>query len=72
MLSVEELQGSHTGSNICEKFNAMLIEWKIEKENVHLVLRDNASNMDKAMRDAGVASYGCFAHSLHLLLMMDC
>ena len=68
VLSVEELQASHTGSNICEKFNAMLIKWKIEKAKVHLVLRDNASNMDKAMRDAGVATYGCFAHSLQLVV----
>jgi len=51
---------------ICEKFNAMLIVRKIEKAKLHLVLCDNASNMDKAMRDAGVASYGCFAHSLQL------
>ena len=35
---------------------------------LHLVLRDNAGNMDKAMRDAGVASYGCFAHSLQLVV----
>ena len=51
-----------------EKLNALLIEWKIEKAQVHLVLRDNASNMDKAMRDAGIASYGCFAHSLQLVV----
>ena len=53
---------------ICEKLNALLIEWKIEKAQVHLVLRDNASNMDKAIRDAGIASYGCFAHSLQLVV----
>jgi len=32
------------------------------------VLRDNASNMDKAMRDAGLKSYGCFAHTLQLVV----
>lgn len=46
----------------------MFIEWKIEKAKVHLVLHDNTSNMDKAMRDVGVASYSCFAHSLQLVV----
>ena len=31
VLSVEELQGYHTGNHICEKFDVMLAEWKIEK-----------------------------------------
>ena len=66
VLCVEELQGSHTGSHISEKFNVMLTDWKIDKPKVHVVLRDNASNMDKAMRDAGLKSYGCFAHTLQL------
>ena len=68
VLSVEELQGSHTGNHISEKFNIMLAEWKIEKTRVHLVLHDNACNMDKAMRDSGLKSYGCFAHSLQLVV----
>ena len=32
------------------------------------MLHDNASNMDKAMRDSGLKSYGCFAHSLQLVV----
>ena len=64
MLCVEELQGSHTGSHICEKFNVMLTDWKTDKPKVHVVLRDNASNLDKAM----------VALPIHynLLLMMEC
>jgi len=68
VLCVEELQGSHTGSHICENFNVMLTDWKIDKPMVHVVLRDNASNMDKAMRDVGLKSYGCFAHTLQLVV----
>ena len=68
VLSVEELQGSHTGNHICEKFDGMLAEWKIKKTRVHLVLRDSASNKDKALRDLGLKSYGCFAHSLQLVV----
>lgn len=32
----------------------------------HIVLKDNACNMAKAMADLGVASLGCMAHTLQL------
>ena len=35
---------------------------------VYLVLHDNASNMEKAMRDEDLNSYGCFAHTLQLIV----
>ena len=38
VLAVEELLGSHTGNHICEKLNAVLIEWKIEKAQVHVIV----------------------------------
>ena len=68
VLCVQQLEGSHRGNAICERLNCMLDEWDIKKECVHLVLRDNATNMNKAMRDAGLTSYGCFAHSLQLVV----
>ena len=68
VLNVTVLKGSHTGSYICDRFNYMLSTWRIDKENVHVVLRDNASNMVRAMKDAGLCSYGCFAHSLQLVV----
>ena len=68
VLHVMALEGSHTGMYIAEKINDMLSSWNINKENVHLVLRDNASNMERAMKDAGVNSFGCFAHSLQLVV----
>ena len=49
----------------------MLSNWQISKENVHLFLRDNAANMERAMKDAGVVSFGCFAHSLQLVVHGD-
>ena len=35
---------------------------------VHAILRDNASNMKKAMRDLGVSSLGCFSHMIQLVV----
>lgn len=46
----------------------MLEGWKINANKVHLVLRDYAANMAKAMREASLPSLGCFAHSLQLVV----
>jgi len=68
VLHVAMLEGSHTGALIAERLEDMLLHWRISKERVHLVLRDNASNMERAMKDADVVSFGCFAHSLQLVV----
>ena len=68
VLCVKEMEGSHTGGAICAKFCSMLSEWGIEKHSVQLVLRDNVANMEKSMKDAAIPSYGCFAHSLQLVV----
>ena len=47
----------------------MINYWKISKEQIHLVLTDNASNMKKALRDANLSGFGCFAHSLQLVVI---
>lgn len=50
------------GTAIASAFDGMLTEWRIRKENVHVVLRDNARNMVKAMEECGVRGLGCMAH----------
>ena len=40
VLHLMALEGSHAGIYIAEKFNDMLADWRIDKKNVHLVLRD--------------------------------
>ncbi|KAI2645826.1 Zinc finger BED domain-containing protein 4 [Labeo rohita] len=44
----------------------MLQTWGIPKTSVHVVLRDNAKNMIKAMNDTGLPSLPCVAHTLQL------
>ena len=46
----------------------MLSDWNIMLLNIHVVIRDNGSNMVKAMREANLPSFGCFAHSLQLVV----
>ena len=44
----------------------MLQVWQIPRERVHVVLRDNAANMAKAMRGGGLPTLPCMAHTLQL------
>ena len=52
---------------LCREYNAMLSKWNIKKEQVHLIVRDNASNMVKAMSDGDFDDLGCFAYTLQLV-----
>lgn len=57
---------SHTGEYMAKTHLEMLAEWEIWLDQVHLMIRHNAANMAKAMRDASLPSIGCFAHTLQL------
>ena len=72
VLHANEFRGSHTGKLIAEAIEGMLVQWKIPKSNIHVVLRDNASNMKKAMDEMDVPSLGCFAHTLQLCMKVYC
>lgn len=66
ILHCREFPGSHTGEAIATAFEDMLKSWGISKEKVHVILRDNARNMEKAMKDANLPSLPCMAHTLQL------
>ena len=68
VLHAQPLPGSHSAEMLCREYNAMLSKWNIKKEQVHLRVRDNASNMVKAMADGDFEDLGCFAHTLQLVL----
>ncbi|KAJ3602935.1 hypothetical protein NHX12_030679 [Muraenolepis orangiensis] len=66
ILHSQEFPGSHTAAALATAFENMFQTWNIPKEKVHVILRDNARNMVKAMKDAGWQSLGCMAHTLQL------
>ena len=68
MLQAKNFHGSHTGDAISAAIKAMLDQWHIPLTKVHVILRDNASNMKKAMATMGMRSLGCFAHTLQLVV----
>ncbi|XP_036950720.1 zinc finger BED domain-containing protein 4-like [Acanthopagrus latus] len=67
-LHAHEFRGSHTAERIQQEIEKMLNNWGIEKKRVHVILRDNAANMKRAMLDMGVQSLGCVAHTLQLVV----
>ena len=56
------------GEYIALKITKMLEDWKIALSQVHVVIRDNGSNTVKAMTEANLPSFGCFAYSLQLVV----
>ena len=67
-LEVEPLQGKHTGDFIHQMMSESFHKWGLRKENLAMMLRDNASNVIKACRDWGIEHFGCIGHTLHLIV----
>lgn len=57
---------SHTSQAIVGAFDSMLQTWGIPKKAVHIVFRDNAKNMIKAMSDAELPILPCTTHTFQL------
>lgn len=57
----------HTAQNICNMLQQLLQEWGIENKIVAIV-SDNAANMVAAVRLGGWRHWGCFAHSINLIV----
>ena len=59
---------AHACKYIAERISSMLESLEIPQECVHLVISNNASNMVKAMQEASLAHFSCFAHLLQLVV----
>ncbi|RXN15512.1 zinc finger BED domain-containing 4-like protein [Labeo rohita] len=66
LLHAQEFVGSHTAAAISDALANMFETWNIDKSKVHVIVRDNARNMIKAMYDSGLKSIPCMAHTLQL------
>lgn len=58
MLQAKNFHGSHTSDTISAAIKDILDQWHIPLNKVHVILRDNSSNMKKAMDNMGVRSLG--------------
>jgi len=56
-----------TGDVICQKIHEHLAKMNIDKSKIHLVLRDDGSNMISAVEKLEVSSFQCFLHKINLV-----
>lgn len=63
-----EMSVSHTAASLAATFDKMVQQWGLDKTRVHIVLRDNATNIRKALDDSDLASLPCMAHTLQLVV----
>ncbi|XP_070397996.1 zinc finger BED domain-containing protein 4-like [Nothobranchius furzeri] len=68
VLQVKKCRGSHNRATIAAAIAKMLNNRGIPLEKVHVILRDNASNVKAALEDMAVPNLGCFAHTLQLVV----
>jgi len=61
VLNAKHFPRSHTGQNICQMFEDMFDDWKIEENRRHCLVRDGATNMSLGSSLA-VSHYQATAH----------
>lgn len=57
---------AHSASNLSSALKNICSDWGVT--NVHVIVRDNASNIVLGAKTAGYQSIGCFCHILHLVV----
>lgn len=72
VLQAKQFHGSHTGAAITTSSEEIVNAWKIEKSRVHVILRDNGSNMIKAMDRLELPVWNASRTHCSLLWMRGC
>ena len=67
-ITTKHFPDSHTAVNISEVLNEVLEEWKINRERVHMLVHDNAANMNLGAELLLIDHMGCFIHALQLVI----
>ncbi|CAK1599508.1 unnamed protein product [Parnassius mnemosyne] len=68
LLGCKSFNESHTSANLTKALKNVTDEWNLTKK-VNFAISDNARNIVKAIEtDLGWKHYGCFAHSLNLIV----
>lgn len=67
LLYCGSFEDAHTSENIHTALAKMAEEWNIA-DKINFVVTDNAANITRAVRDMGWKHYGCYAHTLNLII----
>ena len=75
VLNAQCLTEVHMRECIAAQILSILEKWDIALKRVHLVITDNASNIAKAMHNASLPPFECFAHPLQhewIIILESC
>jgi len=67
LLECVPFEESHTSINLSVKIKSVITDWGLD-EKVGLVVSDNANNIKGAISILNLKHFGCFAHSLNLIV----
>lgn len=69
LLECAPLPSPHAGKHVAEEITRLMTELQIDKRQILIVTTDNAPSMKNAVRDyLELKHFGCFAHTLNLIL----
>ncbi|BET02152.1 hATC [Nesidiocoris tenuis] len=67
LLKCGAFTGSHTSANLSQELETVLDEWNLSEKLIFAV-SDNASNITNAIESLHWKHYGCYAHTLNLIV----
>lgn len=67
LISCQNFEGSHTSENISAALLEMANEWNLTGK-INFVVTDNAANIQRSLTDLRWKHYGCYAHTLNLIV----
>ncbi|PIK50913.1 putative zinc finger BED domain-containing protein 4-like [Apostichopus japonicus] len=68
VLNAASFVGRHTADAIKRSIEGMLATWKIGKDQVVTILRDNAANVIAGLTQTGIDHQSCLIHTLQLVI----
>ncbi|CAL4223991.1 unnamed protein product, partial [Meganyctiphanes norvegica] len=68
VLRCKHFPEAHTGANVTDIINKMLNDLDIPKSKIFAIITDNATVMTNGIEDTGIYNFGCFLHTLHLVV----
>lgn len=67
LLACDHFSDRHTSANIQEFMVNTAAEWNLTGK-INFVISDNAANVQRALQDLGWKHYGCYGHTLNLIV----
>lgn len=67
LIQCSQFEEAHSSTNIQEKILNIVNEWGLRLK-INFVVSDNAANIQKAISEIGWKHYGCYGHTLNLIV----